>query len=625
MIYRLGFLLLGILLLAVGCSIATPQRPTPAATERIKPAPPSATLPPATAPRPAAPGPADDAATKKPAAPGKATSAALSENGEEYVVEDEDDEVLGRPPQGKAASISRALALCRAAQTYWKRGEIDLAIDTLDQAYGLVLSVDPGNDPELLQEMEDLRITISRRILEIYSSRYVLVNGKRNEIPLTVNRHVQDEIDSFTTGRERDFFLDAYRRSGRYRAKIEAALAAAGLPAELVWLPLIESGFKVTALSPARALGLWQFIPSTGYRYGLNRDNYIDERLDPEKSTRGAIEYLKELHGMFGDWTTVLAAYNCGENRVLRTIQSQNINYLDNFWDLYERLPHETARYVPRFLATLHIVHSLQTYGFQDVAVDPPLESEIVTIPRQASLAAIARSTGIDNDLLRLLNAELRQGILPEDGYDLRVPPGEKAQVLAKLDDIPAYQARRPQKTVVTRHKVRKGETIETISKRYGADAKSILLANNLRRPSPLAAGTILRVPMEVPPERPPALAETKAPAPKREAVEHVVRQGDSLYNLARRYGTTTEEIQRLNRVTPSSLAIGQVLKIMPAAAPAKNEPPKARPSLYVVRNGDTLHQIAQRHHMALDRLLDLNQLKAASKLQPGQKLMVEN
>jgi membrane-bound lytic murein transglycosylase D len=485
--------------------------------------------------------------------------------------------------------------------------------------------VDPGNDPELLQEMEDLRITISRRVLEVYSSRHVVVNGRRNEIPITINRHVQDEIDAFTTGRERDFFLEAYRRSGRYRAKIEAALLEAGLPAELAWLPLIESGFKVTALSPARALGLWQFIPSTGYRYGLNRDTYVDERLDPEKATRGAIEYLKELHGMFGDWTTVLAAYNCGEHRVLRTIQSQNINYLDNFWDLYERLPRETARYVPRFLATLHIVQASQTYGLNDVVLDPPLESETVTVPRQASLAAIARTTGIGDDLLRLLNAELRRGVLPEDGYDLRVPFGEKGQVLAKLDDIPVYQARKAQGAVVTRHKVRKGETLESISKKYGTDAKSILIANNLRRPAPLAAGTMLRVPTECPPERPPVVAEPKAPPAKREAIEHVVRQGDSLYNLAKRYGTTTEDIQRMNRVTASSLAIGQVLKIMPAAAPVKNEPPKTKPSVYLVRNGDTAHLIAKRHHMAVDRLLALNQLKATSKLQPGQRLIVEN
>jgi len=572
------------------------------------------------------PKPALTQITAPPAAASNPTgSVSSNENGEECIIEDEEDETPGQPPQGKTISINRALALCRAAQNYWKRGEIELAIDTLDQAYGLVLSVEPGNDPELLQEMEDLRITISRRILEIYSSRHVLVNGKRNEIPVTINRHVQDEIDSFTTGRERDFFLEAYRRSGRYRAKIEAALLEAGLPAELAWLPLIESGFKVTALSPARALGLWQFIPSTGYRYGLNRDTYIDERLDPDKATRGAIEYLKELHGMFGDWTTVLAAYNCGENRVLRTIQSQNINYLDNFWDLYERLPRETARYVPRFLATLHIVRSPQTYGFQDMAVDPPWESDIVTIARQASLLAIARATGIDEELLRLLNAELRQGVLPEGGYDLRVPSGEKNHVLAKLDDIPSYQPRKTQRAAVVRHKVRRGETLQSLSRKYGIDATRILLANNLRHPGTLKVGTTLRIPAECAPERSPAQPEPKTPPARPETIEYVVRHGDSLYNLAKRYGTSTEEIQRLNRVTASSLAIGQVLNIATSAAPARSDPPKPKQPVYVVRTGDTLSSIAKHHRMALERLLALNRLNAHAKLQPGQKLIVEN
>jgi len=632
MMHHLSFILAATLALLTACSTAAPSRPSKAATPNATSAPAagSAATNPQRDDRPAQP--AMNPKFLFPVSPAdRAPAGPMSEKGDEISIEEEEDEIPGRPPQKQAVSIGRALGLCRAAQTYWKRGEIDLAIDTLDQAYGVVLSVEPGNDPELLQEMEDLRITISKRILEIYSSRNVVVNGKRNEIPITVNRHVQDEIDSFTTGRERDFFLEAYRRSGRYRAKIEAALAEAGLPVELVWLPLIESGYKVTALSPARALGLWQFIPSTGYRYGLNRDAYIDERLNPEKSTRSAIEYLRELHGMFGDWTTVLAAYNCGENRVLRTIQSQNINYLDNFWDLYERLPRETARYVPRFLATLQIVRSAEAYGLDEIAVDPLLESEAVTIPRQASLAAIAHATGIDHDLLRMLNAELRQGVLPEDGYDLRVPPGEKDQVLAKLEDIPPYEVRRAEvrrtpSAAVKRHKVRKGETIQAIASKHGTDVKTVVRANNLRWPAPLAAGTILRIPVEPPPERSPTAAGPKTTAARREPIEHVVRQGDSLYNLAKRYGTTTVEIQRLNQVGNASLAIGQVLKILPAADPGRDESAQARtPPVYVVRNGDTLHSIAKRHGITVDRLMALNRLKASARLQPGQKLIVEN
>ena len=623
--------LLGVLcILSYGCSTSATGRPAPAGTAPAASMP--AALPPAGQAPPQGPPkgmPASGLATvskRDPGAPAgmppRPASVQRDENGEECLIDDDELENQLPLPKGSKPDLNRALALCRLAQAYWTRGELENAIDTLDQAYALVLSVDPGNDPKLMQEKEDLRFTISKRILEIYSSRHVVVNGRRNEIPLTINPYVQDEIDSFTIGRERDFFAESYRRSGRYRARIEAALKDAGMPTELVWLALIESGFKVTALSPARALGLWQFIPSTGYRYNLNRDKYIDERMDPEKSTRGAIEYLKELHDMFGDWTTVLAAYNCGEHRVLRTIQSQNINYLDNFWDLYERLPRETARYVPRFLATLHIVQNLEKYGFNEVKVDAPLAYETVTIPRQASLKNLALTCGIDEDLLRELNAELRQAVLPEGGYDLRVPVGESSLVLAKLDEIPAYRMRPG--VAVARHKVRKGETLQTIAKKYGTDPKSIMLANNMARPAAIAAGTILRIPLECPPERPAAVAGAKPSPLRRETVDHTVRQGDSLFNIAKRYGTTTEDIQRLNNLSGTSLTVGQVLKIVPAASSAKAAAPKPSQEVYLVRPGDTLYSIAKKHNMTIERLLALNQITSGNKLQPGQRIVVE-
>ncbi|RPJ71761.1 MAG: LysM peptidoglycan-binding domain-containing protein, partial [Desulfobacteraceae bacterium] len=534
---------------------------------------------------------------------------------EECEIDDDADRA-----NGAEGSLSQALALCQQAQRAWQRGDLDHAIGLLDDAYALILEVDTGNDPLLIQEKEDLRYTISKRILEIYSSRRVAVNGERNAIPVIINPHVQSEIDSFTTGRERDFFREAYRRSGKYRPKIEAALKEAGLPVELAWLPLIESGYKVNALSPARALGLWQFIPSTGYRYNLNRDGYIDERMDPEKATRGAIDYLRELHDMFGDWSTVLAAYNCGENRVMRTIQSQNINYLDDFWDLYERLPRETARYVPRFLATLHIVGSPETYGLDDIVLEPELEFETVSVPKQVELRSIAQVTGIDAGLLRELNAELRQGVLPENGYELRVPLGDAARVAAKINETPDF---RPRKVQVVPHKVRKGESLASLARRYGSDEKSIRQANNLRGPAALTPGRTLRIPLvDCPPDPPTAAAAANGAGPvKRPVVEHVVRRGDSLYNIAQRYNTSVQEIQRQNQLKGTEITLGQRLT-MPPAAPqrAQGPAPKPRPTVYAVRPGDTLHGIARSHNMSLEQLLALNNLSPRSKIQPGQK-----
>lgn len=607
---RRGAAVLGLLLM-FGCSHTAGGRapgdaaaPEPrvnagtAAPELLKKAPAPV---PSAAPSPAGP---------RPGAPPAAPAASAEE---ECALEEDADKT-----DDAQGALNAALAMCQKAQRLWQEGDLEQALGLLDEAYALILEVDPGSDALLSQEKDDLRYTISKRILEIYSSRRVAVNGERNAIPLILNAHVQAEIDSFTIGRERDFFTEAYRRSGKYRPKIEAALKEAGLPVELAWLPLIESGYKVQALSSARALGLWQFIPSTGYRYNLTRDGFIDERMDPEKATRAAIEYLSELHDMFGDWSTVLAAYNCGENRVMRTIQSQNINYLDDFWDLYERLPRETARYVPRFLATLHIVGSPERYGLDEVAPAPELEYETVAVAKQAELRSIAQVAGIDPELLRELNAELRLGVLPANGYDLRVPPGAAEQVSARIDEIPSYRPRRVQ---VVRHRVRRGETLIGLSHRYGTDVKTILRANNMRTSAPLAAGRTLRIPMADCTVDAPAAAD--AGPGRGPTVEHVVRRGDSLYNIAQRYNTSVQEIQRQNRLKGTRISVGQRLIVSPAA-PQRPQPQKPKPSVYSVRPGDTLHAIAKSHNMTLDQLLALNNLSPRSRIVPGQKITLE-
>ena len=230
------------------------------------------------------------------------------------VDETSDDEIVS------GDAIERAFSLCQIARGYWRSNEPDKAIDLLDQAYSTILKIETFDDEDLIRQKEDMRFIISKRIYEIYASRKMIINGSRNEIPVTINQQVQHEIDLYTKGNSRNHFIASYKRSGKYRQMIVDMLQKEGLPQELSWLPLVESGFIVNALSDQRALGLWQFIPSTGHKFGLSRDEYIDERLDPEKSTQAAIDYFKELHSHFGDWSTALAAYNCGENRVLRII-----------------------------------------------------------------------------------------------------------------------------------------------------------------------------------------------------------------------------------------------------------------------------------------------------------------
>ncbi len=512
--------------------------------------------------------------------------------------------------------LDEALDSCEASQDLWQKGELEYAIEALDHAYALILKADVEDlSLESLQQKEDLRFTISKRILEIYASRNSVANGSHHTIPLILNRHIKSEIRLFTKGREKAFFRDSYRRSGRYRQKIVSALKEVGLPTELSWLPLIESGFKVNALSPARALGLWQFIPSTGYKFGLKRDHYVDERLDPVKSTTAAIAYLKELHQIFGDWTTVLAAYNWGEGRVLKVIRSQNLNYLDNFWDLYKRIPRETARYVPRFLATLHILKHPEKYGINNITIDKPLKYETVSMANRVHLRDVAKIIGTSEKAMRALNPELRHKILPPKRYSLKVPVGKKNMLIAKLDEIPVTS--KPKKGFIT-HRVKRGETLSTIAEKYQVRINTVVRTNNINRRNDIIAGQTLKIPKKSTVSYKPQKYRQSKKAP---ALKHVVRRGDSLWIIAKRFGTTTQQIMENNRLYNTRLHVGQVLMIPQAEYKATVDEGF---KLYHVRRGDNPFHIANRHSMELERFLRINRLTPKSKIFPGQRLFIE-
>jgi membrane-bound lytic murein transglycosylase D len=553
----------------------------------------------------------DSNLAEKEIASGASLTAEEFENNEN--LNENQDEKNEAFPKNCQPLLDEALDLCQVSQDFWQNGELENALDALDQAYALILRVDSSDQTKFIQQKEDLRYMISKRILEIYASRNIVVNGSHNAIQRVMNKHVQAEIDLFTKGSEREFFIESYRRSGKYRPYIVAALKEAGLPEELSWLPLIESGFKVKALSRSRALGLWQFIPSTGYKFGLKRDKLIDERMDPMKSTQAAIQYLKELHAIFGDWTTVLAAYNCGEGKVLSVIRDQNVNYLDNFWDLYERLPWETARYVPRFLAILQILDHPERFGLNLPDVHMPLQYETVSMPKQVSLKDIASSIGVEEEVLSELNPELRYKICPEDRYPLRVPLDKSDILLTQLDKIPAAE---PPGPAYGYHRVRLGETLSLIAKQYRTSISSIMRANNLRRSNYIVAGRLLKIP-----QRGYRYVAPNIPKPKYGgSIVHVVKKGDSLWTIAKQYGTTTKMIQQLNHLPTTNLHQGQVLTIF------ENQelPPKIDGlSTYEVQPGDNPSQIAQQHNMDLDRFLSLNQLWPNDRIYPGQKLYV--
>lgn len=517
--------------------------------------------------------------------------------------------------------LDGALEFCQASNDFWNRGDLDEALDALDQAYALILKVDPDDNPQLLQQREDLRFTIAKRVVEVYSSRLTAVNGYHKAIPLLMNRHVKRAIKSFQ-GRERSFFLKSYKRSGRYRPAILEVLQKTGLPEELSWLPLIESGFNVRAFSKARALGLWQFIASTGYKYGLERDRWVDERMDPEKATRAAIAYLKELHQIFGDWITALAAYNCGEGTVLKCIRTQRINYLDNFWDLYEKLPRETASYVPRFLAVLHIIQDPARYGFTLPPVYSPLEAEKVSIDKPVHLKKVAKAIGVSYKELLALNPELKRHSTPARSYDLKVPKGKGQLLLASLPKIPVWRPRIPE---FVYHRVRKGEVLSVLARRYHTSVRAIMRLNRLRSSRYLRVGWKLKIPVGrkyILARRARKKGPTGTSTPFRGKTRYIVRKGDSLWRIANRFGTTTDAIRKVNGLKNAHLSIGQVLIIQGEYGSEQVDKGNARK--YRVRKGDSPYLIAKRNQMNLSEFLRLNSLTPRSTIFPGQVVLVK-
>ncbi len=505
--------------------------------------------------------------------------------------------------------MEEAMNTYLAARIAWDQGELDTAITALDKAYNLILQIVIPPDSPLIQEKNDLRLLIAQRIQEVYASRATAIGENHQTIPLVENKHILREIKSFQTT-EKKSFQEGYKRSGRYRQIILEKLRKEGLPEELSWMPMIESWFKIRAYSRARALGLWQFIASTGYRYGLKRDRWIDERMDPEKSTQAAVRYLKELHSWFGDWTTALAAYNCGEFRVRRIIKAQRINYLDNFWDLYPMLPRETSRFVPRFIATVLIVNDPAKYAMDLPALDPPIKYDSIELNRPIKLASFSSKLGFPDDEIADLNPELRHKSTPDHNYNLKVPCGYQEEAVAAVNSLSRWI---PPEATYAIHYVRRGETVSQIASRYRTSISSIARLNSLSRNYLIRPGQRLKVPSQG--GRSYSSSRSLDLTKEGNQLVYKVKRGDSLYLIANSFMTTIQKIKSSNSLKSNNLAIGQKLII-------QNGTPEGS-TFYIVKSGDSPYLIANKYGMNLNVLLKLNGLSSRSKIYPGQKLLV--
>lgn len=392
------------------------------------------------------------------------------------------------------------------------------------------------------------------------------LEATRHDIPIPINARVLRYVELFQ-GRLREFLADGLARGAQYLPMIQSVFRAEGLPLDLAYVPLVESAFKPTAVSRAKARGVWQFMKGTALENGLATDWYLDERADPEKATRAAARYLKSLYDTFQDWHLALASYNGGPGRVQRALARTRKN---DFWSLTTSsryLPRETREYVPMILAAVVIARNPAQYGFDVPPADAP-RTEWVTVPPALDLRRVAEWAGVGVDEIQRLNPEFRRWTTPiKDGeYQLRVPAGTADRVREGLAMTAPHQ-----RNALQWHTVKKGETLLSIARKLRVSRVDLAEANYLEPTAHVRAGQRLVVP------RMPsaallaraASADAPAPAPDvlrdtapvdAESVVYRVRRGDTLYAIARRNGVTVEQLRAWNNLRDSRLQIGDRL-----------------------------------------------------------------
>lgn len=503
--------------------------------------------------------------------------------------------------------------------------KIDRLLDDISRDYRLTLLAlgelpEDASSTAILLRMGQGTDSIDASAKPLAGVRELEADGVTFNYPIEIEHpRVQKSIRYWqTTAREP--LTRFLTRSGRYLPMMKEIIKTYNLPTDLAYLPLVESGFSNMAYSHAHASGPWQFIPSTGRQYGMHRTHWVDERRDFEKSTHAACQYFSYLYSLFNSWNLALASYNGGEGRVGRQIKRQKT---DNFWKL--DLRQETENYVPLFHAALIIAKDPKAYGF-DVTPEPPLEYEWAATEKPLELKDVAKAIGTTAEILQDLNPELRRGVTPPDKspYRLRVPKGTANLFAAVYQDLP-----RSTRTEWARHSVRKGETLGAISKRYGITVADIVAANKLKSKHTLSIGQSLVIPVPMAAvsdktERSVRKSEsslTNKPLPKADGKKYTVKRGDTLWDLAKKYGVTTSEIRQANRMgAHDKLAIGTSLVIPEAQKVTSN---RGGAFWYTVRSGDTVLRIATKFGVSLANLMSFNALDNPNRITVGQKIRI--
>ncbi|TGU74173.1 LysM peptidoglycan-binding domain-containing protein [Geomonas terrae] len=454
------------------------------------------------------------------------------------------------PCTALAAPALPAPASGRAELQTQQLASADLA---LSKGLGLT-AADFQDDDDLTDDPDDFELKLPE--MELPDS----------DIPLTFNSKVE-YFTRYFQGPGRGAFAKWLSRSERYIPMMKTVLKKEGLPEDLVYLAMIESGFLPHAVSVAAAVGPWQFMPATGKRYSLRIDYWMDERRDPLKATVAAALYLKELYALFNnDWYLAAAGYNAGENKILRAINMYNTR---DFWEISKGsyLARETKDYVPKLLAAAIIAKEPAKYGFADVAYLPPIDFDQVSVPTRTDLDVMSKACSVPMQNLRELNPELRRGTTPPDyaGYLLKVPKGSGAACQEAYAKIPEGE-RFVERVKNVQYRAKKRDTLDSIARRFKTTPQVIAELNNLGKKKVKLHGKVLTVPVQLAsadvashaakPPQVEAKAELKAEAKaelKAEVKEvhkyYTVKKGDTLTSLARRFNVTARLLSAWNNL----------------------------------------------------------------------------
>ena len=498
----------------------------------------------------------------------------------------------------------------------------------------------------LNEELQELDLTGIWSQPEISKSPSQEKNVQYN-FPVVFNKQVDMYLNLFQ-GKQRKQFARWLARSGKYRNIMETELKLAGLPTDLMYLSMIESGYYELAYSRSKAVGLWQFMKPTGRQYHLRVDKYVDERRDPVKSTKAAVAYLSDLYKEFGNWHLAVAAYNGGPGKVRSGLRRHKV---DNFWDLASKkhLRLETKRYVPKLIAALVIARDPQKYGFSNIQYQQPLQFDTIKVGPNMTLSAIALISDSTEKEIKTLNHELKRGKTPSNraSYRVKIPAATLAIAQKNMSRLHSIAT-----TGYKTHKIRKGDTLSKICKRYDVNKTTLLKVNNLRS-SKLKPGHNLRIPYSTIAYRLlPEGSSDAMTAYKDSLILHRIKKGETISKISYKYKVPAEMIVAWNglknshtiregqqlalyidRGTGSKSNRKKTLKIASISdpnlivlRPYKKKRHTVSDSIYQyysVRNGDSLWSISRRFSASTRDIKRWNNLKS-NMIHPGSKLKLK-